>query len=115
MEALNLKKENNDKQALQAKYRDAYIKDAIIKSGIEEPGEVSAGLDYVRERLNEDDGNLDEAVTMLGASFKVDEREPPKDYVDPSAGNGARLRPVPYSGYDKGLDLYNRIKNKGGK
>lgn len=93
-------------------YRDSYIKQKIKGVGISEESEVESGLSYVKDRLNEDDSNMDDVMKEYEIAMRVEGRKP---YVDLGLGNGFRSKYKQINGKGYGRSIYHNAKKAGRK
>lgn len=94
-----------------AKYRDAYLKGRLKDEGYTDDAEVETGLEYVKDRLDEDDRNIDDVIKDYKIATRVEER---KKSVDPSPMNGHRTKfNHGNAPRDLARHLYDRAKGGG--
>ncbi|WP_182200411.1 hypothetical protein [Paraliobacillus salinarum] len=70
-------------------YRDHYLTSKLIEIKVKDD-ELDAAKEFIHDRLNENDDNLDDVLDELKINMRLAERS---KYVDPSPGNYTKQRP----------------------
>jgi hypothetical protein len=92
------------------KYREAYLRERLRAMNVKEGAETDAALEFINERADETDSNLDQLFDDLKVRMRLQERV---KYVDPSPMNFAREYPAQVDLRDVGMQMYKELKRKG--
>jgi hypothetical protein len=92
------------------KYRDAYLRERLRAMNVKEGAETDAALEFINERADETDSNLEQVFDDLKVRMRLQERV---NYVDPSPMNFARQYPAPVDLREVGRQMYKELKRKG--
>jgi hypothetical protein len=92
------------------KYREAYLRERLRAMNVKEGAETDAALEFINERADETDSNLDQLFDDLKVRMRLNQRV---NYVDPSPMNFAREYPAPVDLREVGRQMYKELKRKG--
>jgi hypothetical protein len=92
------------------KYREAYLRERLRALNVNEGAETDAALEFINERADETDSNLDQVFDDLKVRMRLQERV---KYVDPSPMNFARQYPAQVDLREVGREMYRNLKRKG--
>lgn len=95
------------------KYRDAYMREKLSELKVKDE-EVDAAMQFIDERTDDTDSNIDSVLHDLRVRMRLEERINPKP-VDPNPMNGFRQRPRKKNPEEIGHKAWNRIKNNTSK
>ena len=88
------------------KYRGAFLREKLRELNIKDH-EMDAALNFINERVDENDSNLDDVIDELKVRMRLEQR---RRYVDPSPGNPAAWKPRPIDRGDIGKQIFERLR-----
>lgn len=92
------------------KYREAYLRERLRAMNVKEGPETDAALEFINERADETDSNLEQVFDDLKVRMRLEQRV---NYVDPSPMNFARQYPAQVDLREVGRQMYKELKRKG--
>lgn len=112
LDEVEVEEEQDGELSLFSKYRESFLKERLRLLKIEDSEQIAA-IDFINERVEKDDANLDDVIEQLKVRMRVDERLAKPSYIHqtPLSGGG---RPQPRKGMS-GKSLYDRVRGKKGR
>jgi hypothetical protein len=92
------------------KYREAYLRERLRAMNVNEGAEIDAAIEFINERADDTDSNLDQLFDDLKVRMRLEQRV---KYVDPSPMNFAREYPAQVDLREVGRQMYRELKRKG--
>ncbi|MED3764707.1 hypothetical protein [Ureibacillus terrenus] len=89
------------------KYRGAFLREKLRELNVKDH-EMDAALNFINERVDENDSNLDDVIDELKVRMRLEQR---RQYVDPSPMNPAAWKPKPsIDRRDTGKQIFERLR-----
>lgn len=87
------------------KYREAFLREKLRELNVKDH-EMDAALNFINERVDENDSNLDDVIDELKVRMRLEQR---RRYVDPSPMNSP-WKPKPIDRGDVGKQIFERLR-----